>query len=109
MRAVILLATTNTVSAAGTPVAPVTLQFAVMMMLESMAKSNQLGVARARRLGRYLVGTMSLALQFPFQELPDEIVVTTDADWASSLGNQRKSEDGEPESRGHCPGNPRTS
>ena len=67
--------------------------FAVKELTRHMAKPSGASWPILKRLGRYLLGSPRVALQFPYQSAYKHVDVWTDSDWA---GNrlERKSTSG---------------
>ena len=57
---------------------------------QDTAKPKVRTEARLKRVARYLLGEPEFMWTFPYQELPTELVVRTDANWAGQDSEDRK-------------------
>ena len=69
------------------------LQFAAKEACREMSKPTVASLKRLKRIGRYLKGSPRVVWRMEYQEMPEELSVYTDANWAG-CGRTRKSTSG---------------
>lgn len=68
-------------------------QYCVKELAREMSSPTEASMRRLRRLGRYLISHRRMLIWFEWQEMPRDLVVETDADFAG-CGKTRKSTSG---------------
>eukprot|EP00974_Lingulodinium_polyedra_P014403 1395811-Lingulodinium_polyedra.AAC.1 len=58
-------------------------------VMKGMASPTRADAARLKRLARYLLAVPDILWEYPYQELPKEVVVFADADWQGEEDTRR--------------------
>ena len=71
------------------------IQYSVKEIMQHMSNPNKLGMARLKRLGRYLIDAGSYQQLYKYQDMPSEVTVLADSDWAGDKVSRKSTSSGD--------------